>query len=237
MKKFFIIALLLLPIMGYAKSNKEDKSNDDEQRTKVLTGFTGGLMIHGGYAFSSTPAEMFRNISIEGTDYFKSLPKDGVTLGFGGQLRLHFLDHIHVGGEGSVSIMPLAGQSSISSGWGGGFIDGYFSLGPVRPFLGLGIGGGKMKRLFVPSSFNDVLNIKDSVAINASYSSTPFFYLDPYIGLEILLRRSKSIFIKIDYQLPFSSDKVDIFDKEKQWDTFIKPSGPRLYFGLMFGNQ
>ena len=43
----------------------------------------------------------------------------GFAYGFGGQLRIHFLDHIHLGGEGHVSTMPLTGTgSNVRTGWG-----------------------------------------------------------------------------------------------------------------------
>ena len=234
-KKLFIFALLLLPLMGYAKTEQTENT----KKTKILTGFSGGMSLHIGYSFSSTPAELFRNQSLEGNTGASSLPKDGVTLGLGGQLRLHLIDHMHLGGEGYVSIMPLAGQSSIRTGWGGGFIDGYLTVGRVRPLVGLGIGGGKISRLYVPSSFDGVIHWKDSIASNASYSQTPFFYLDPYIGLEILLgpTKNKSLYLRLDYQLPFGSDKGDVADQKKSWSHFITPSGPRLYVGIMFGKQ
>ncbi len=239
MKKFLIYAFLLLPIVGYAKTDKTSQQQEEEpveKKHKVLSGFSGGMAIHVGYSFASNPAELFRNISLEGVP---SLSKDGVTLGLGGQLRFHFLDHIHFGGEGAMSIMPLAGESSIRTGWGGAFVDGYVTAGRIRPLIGLGMGGGNINRLFVPSSISDVVHIGDSIAANASYSKTTFFYVDPYLGLEILLgpTKSKSLYIKLDYLLPFGNDKGDVADKNKSWSRFIKPSGPRIYIGLMFGKQ
>lgn len=234
MKKTLLLTLLLLPILAYAGT---DSTNVDQP--KILTGYSGGMSLHLGYAFASTPAEMFRNWSLEGKDFIQSLPKDGVTIGLGGQLRLHLFDHMHVGGEGYVSTMPLAGESSIRTGWGGGFVDGYVTAGRIRPLLGLGMGGGKVSRLFVPTSLDDIIHIKDNIAANASFTKTSFFYINPYVGLEILLgpTKSKSLYLKLDYLLPFGSEKGDVADAHKAWSNFITPSGPRLYVGVMFGKQ
>ncbi len=234
MKRTFLLVLLWLPLLGYAKT---DSTNVD--RPKVLTGYSGGMALHIGYAFATTPAEMFRNWSLEGKEFIQSLPKDGVTLGLGGQLRLHLFDHMHVGGEGYVSTMPLAGESSIRTGWGGGFVDGYITAGRIRPLLGLGMGGGKVSRLFVPTSLKETLDWEDNIAANASFTKTSFFYIDPYVGLEILLgpTKNKSLYLKLDYLLPFGSEKGDVADANKAWSNFITPSGPRLYVGIMFGKQ
>ncbi len=225
MKRIVLSILLLLPLLSYGQ-DPVPEANYAPTPKKILTGFSGGMTLHIGYAFSSNPIEMFRLLNAEGNEYIKSLPKDGVNFGLGGQLRLHLVDHIHLGGEGYVSMMPLAGQSSIRTGWGGLFADGYLTIGRVRPLLGLGIGGGSMNRLFVPASLEEVAHWSDSLAVNASFTKTGFFYLDPYVGLEILLgaKKNKALLIRIDYQLPFDHG-------------FVTPSGPRLYIGLMFGKQ
>lgn len=231
MKKILFIVLLILPLTVFGETEEVQSA-----KKKVLTGYSGGMVLHFGYSFASTPAELFRNNSLEGNE---PLPKDGATLGLGGQLRLHLYNHMHIGGEGYMSLMPLAGESSVRTGWGGGLIDGYLTLGRLRPMIGLGMGGGSVHRLYVPSSLSGVVHWGDSIAANASYSKTPFFYVDPYIGLEILLgpARNKSLYLRLDYLLPFGNNKGDVADQSKTWSTFIKPSGPRLYVGIMFGKQ
>ena len=93
------------------KTSKSDNSEkSDKSDKKTLTGFSGGMMIHGGYAFSQTPNELFRNGSLN-ADKLGDLPKDGFAFGLGGTLRLHLLDHIHLGGDGHMSFMPLMSSS------------------------------------------------------------------------------------------------------------------------------
>lgn len=237
MKKVLLLTLLLLPLLGYAGT---DSTKVD--RPRILTGFSGGMALHAGYGFTSNPQELFRNPDIGSKDYIKSLPKDGIFLGLGGQLRFHLLDHIHVGGEGYMSLMPLMKSgSNIRFGWGGAFVDGYITAGRIRPMIGLGLGGGSMKRLFVPEKAEMVHS--NEVQYNASYTKTPFFYLNPYVGLEILLgvAKMRSLYLRLDYMLPFgannSSLSQDIEGSKNVWSNFITPSGPRLFVGIMFGKQ
>lgn len=237
MKKTLFLALLMLPLLGYAKT---DSTTVD--KPKILTGFSGGMALHMGYGFTSSPQELFRNPNLGTQDYITSLPKDGVFLGLGGLLRFHLLDHIHLGGEGYMSLMPLMKSgSNIRFGWGGAFIDGYITAGRLRPMIGLGLGGGSMKRLYVPESAEKVYS--EEVQYNSSYTKTPFFYLNPYVGLEILLGAAKmrSLYLRLDYMLPFgrkdSSLSAKAMGEVMQWSNFITPSGPRLFVGIMFGKQ
>ena len=249
MKKSLIILLALLPLCITAQGQNEQYNSEPEYSTtrsgeqpkkgkkdkKILTGFSGGMMLHGGYAFSSNPQELFRNGSFPTTgQQLKDLPSDGVTIGLGGALRLHLIDHIHIGGEGHVSTMPLMSSgSNIRMGWGGVFCDFYLNFPIVRPLIGAVIGGGNMKRLYVPQDMEKAFGAQ-GVTYNASYTTTSFFLLDPYIGLEIDLGKL-ALLIKADYALPFGSNG-SILQQEVKWSNFITPSGPRLYVGVMFGH-
>ena len=218
------------------KSTKKGNSNDsksDKDTKKIFSGFSGGMMIHGGYAFSQSPNELFRNGSLE-TSKLKELPRDGFTFGLGGTLRLHLIDHIHLGGEGHMSFMPLMGSgSSVRSGWGGAMCDFYATLGIVRPIIGMSIGGGSVKRIYVPDEENVPTGVNEMV-YNASYVKTPFFYMDPYVGVEIALSKI-SLLVRVDYMLPFGKDNTGVAVDVK-WSNFVTPSGPRVYVGVLFGH-
>lgn len=239
MKRIFIFLLVLIPLVAQAKANNDSTQVD---KPKIVTGFSGGMTIHGGYGFSSNPQELFRNSEIGSPDFIKNLPKDGVMLGLGGQLRMHFLNHMHLGAEGYMSFMPLMKSgSNIRFAWGGAFLDGYFTVGRFRPMLGLGLGGGAIRRLFVPEEAEVVYS--SETKYNSSYTQTPFFYLNPYIGFEVLLgpTKARSFYTRIDYMLPFGTNGSSLgkkFSGEEQfWSNFITPSGPRLHIGIMFGKQ
>ena len=242
-KRILFIALLLLPLCLTAQEHEGSESPRREKRSSpVFTGFSGGMMLHAGYMFSDSPDKIFSNTALGNPDYVKALPKDGACFGLGGALRLHLLDHIHLGAEGGVSTMPLMKTgSNIRTAWGGALCDYYFHLGTVRPMLGMTVGGGAMRRMYVPDTPAVAVpgqSGNDSTLYNASYVKTPFFMMDPYVGLEIGLNGHMALIIKIDYMLAFgrtSSDLVKGLADDVKWSNFMTPGGPRLYVGLMFG--
>lgn len=219
---------------------RENAQRESEQKEKkssgIFTGFSGGMMVHAGYLFSDDPRKVFSNSGLGSEDYVKGLPQRGFCYGIGGALRIHLIDHIHVGTEGFVSTMPLMGTGSkVRSGWGGAFCDVYTTWGKVRPLIGMTIGGGSTSRLFVPKQAETVsYTAADSTFYNAAYTKTPFFLLDPYIGIEIGLKSHDAILIRIDYLLPFGKTSSKLTENVK-WSNFMSPSGPRLYIGVMFG--
>ena len=246
MKKIlFTITFVLLSLglcaqeQGTSAYQEGDAASPRKEQKKkssgVITGLSGGMMIHGGYLFTDDPRKVFSSTGLGSDEYMKSLPKSGFTMGIGGALRLHLINHIHVGAEGFVSTMPLMGSgSNVRSGWGGAFCDAYTEWGKVRPMIGLTIGGGSMSRLFVPDEAQVVSNPSDSISYNASYTKTPFFLLDPYIGLEIALQSHVALLIRVDYMLPFGKSGSSLTENVN-WSNFMSPNGPRLYVGFMFG--
>lgn len=217
-----------------AVAGKQDKEKKD---VKIVTGFSGGMLLHIGYAFSESPDALFRNGSLKGLSNLGDLPRDGVTLGLGGMLRMHLIDHIHLGVEGAVSTMPLMKSgSNIRTAWAQAICDFYFNLGVVRPLVGMGIGGGKTKRLYVPSDAEQVAG-GNATVFNASYTTTPFFLLDPYVGMEIKLGSMSALLLRVDYMLPFGKSGSTLQTSDVSWSNFISPSGPRLYVGFLFGKQ
>ena len=241
-KLILIFALFLLPLSMIAQEQKEDGATSTESRktTKIYTGFSGGMLLHGGYMFSDSPDKLFSNTGLGNGEYRKNLPRDGFAVGLGGLLRVHFINHIHLGAEGHVSTMPLMRTgSNIRTGWGGAFADFYANWGKTRPLIGLSVGGGAMKRLYVPEQepVESGATPEDKTTYNSSYVKTPFFYMDPYVGLEISLTNHIALMIRIDYMLPFgrTSSGLTNLGNDVKWSNFMTPSGPRLYVGVMFG--
>lgn len=236
----WVLALLPLCLMAQEQETTDAPKKDSKSRnTRVFTGFSGGMMIHAGYLFSDDPRTVFSNTGLGSSDYVKGLPKSGFCFGLGGALRTHLINHIHLGAEGFVSSMPLMHTgSNIRTGWGGVLCDFYTNWGKVRPLVGMTVGGGAMRRLYVPSQPAVVSSVTtDTTIYNASYVKTPFFSLDPYVGLEISLNAHMALLIRIDYLLPFNIHNTGLADvgKKVNWEHFITPSGPRLYIGVMFG--
>ena len=250
-KQLFLIALALLPLClkaqegelgAFESLNSARESIRDAATGQIFTGLSGGMMLHIGYMFSDDPRKIFSNAGLGSEEYIASLPKDGVGLGLGGTFRVHLLDMIHVGAEGGMSIMPLGKIGNIRMGWGGAMCDVYTQWGKVRPLIGLSLGGGAMKRLYLPQ--NEPIPYSpdgvDTTLYNASYSKTPFFYLDPYVGMEVDLASNIALLIRIDYMLPFGRSGSSLTEMTKlrngvNWSNFMTPTGPRLYVGFMFG--
>jgi len=236
--------MVFLPLCLSAQEQETDTapaSVKKQQRSasEIFTGFSGGMMLHGGYLFSDDPTKIFSNTGLGSEDYRKNLPRDGVSIGLGGALRIHLIDHIHLGAEGFVSTMPLMKTgSNVRTGWGGALCDFYTYWGNVSPLIGLTIGGGTMKRLYVPDDPPIVYGTgTDTTNYNSSYVKTPFFFIDPYIGLEIGLNSHMALIIRIDYMLPFgrTNSSLTTLGQDVKWSNFMTPSGPRLYIGIMFG--
>ncbi len=242
-KTIFLILVSALLLPGLTARAQEDAGTPKEVKAKkshsssgIFTGFSGGMLLHGGYLFSKDPTQVFSNTGLGSFDYVKNLPKDGFCMGLGGTLRAHLINHIHLGAEGFVSTMPLMRTgSNVRTGWGGAMCDFYTDWGKVRPLIGLTVGGGVMKRLFVPDA-PTVTSADSETNYNASYTKTPFFLLDPYIGMEIGLTNHMALIIRIDYMLPFGTSKSKL-TPNVDWGNFMTPSGPRLYVGLMFGKM
>ena len=252
MKKIILsVVLVLLPLCHTVRAQEasataqpqtvvvqQEAKAEKKSGTKVFTGFSGGMMGHVGYLFSDDPRKVFSNTGLGDPEYRKALPKSGFCVGLGGSLRVHLINHIHLGAEGFVSTMPLMGTgSNIRTGWGGAMCDFYFNLGKAHPLLGLSVGGGAMRRLYVPDEAPVVTGNDSSFVYNASYVKTPFFYMDPYVGVEIDLNSHMALLIRIDYMLPFgrSGSSLTTLGNDVKWNNFLTPSGPRLYVGIMFG--
>ena len=240
-KQLLILVLALLPLglMAQEQEASDTPAKKTRSASSVFTGFSGGMMLHGGYLFADNPTKVFSNTGLGSYEYVKGLPKSGFCYGLGGALRVHLIDHIHLGAEGFVSTMPLMSTgSNVRTGWGGALCDFYTDWGKVRPMIGLTVGGGTMKRLFVPVDSLGYVPVGttagDTTNYNASYTKTPFFFIDPYVGLEINLGCHMALLIRIDYMLPFGTTKSKLTENVK-WSNFMTPSGPRLYVGVMFG--
>ena len=182
-------------------------------------------MLHIGYMFAPNGTALFGSEALGQVD---RLPHDGVTFGIGGAAKVHLIDHIHIGGEGFVSTMPLMGNDSqIRTGWGGILLDYYWTCERWRPYVGFTMGGGSMRRML---RYADDIQGEGSPPHNAYFRKTGFMLIDPYVGFEYALTPRVAVVCRMDYVLPFGKHmREDI--------TYMSPSGPRLYVGFMFGHK
>ena len=210
------------------------------QKRPVFTGCSGGMMLHVGYLFAPDAGSLFGNTAFNS---MAEMPRGGVTFGIGGAAKVHFLDRIHLGGEGFVSTMPLMGNNSqIRTGWGGIVLDHYWTRDRFRPFLGFTLGGGSMRRMYDgENAKGEALSMlpqntqreqsedSNGLAYNAYFRKTTFLFVGPYVGFEYALTQRVALVCRLDYVVPFGRNLTDEY-------AYMAPSGPRLYVGFMFGH-
>lgn len=183
-------------------------------RDGVYQGFSGGMMIHGGFLGGSTSAP-------------KANKWRGATMGIGGAARVNLWQHLRVGAEGYISTMPssltnlsgtLARGSYISSSWGGVLADAYWRLPKVWPYVGATIGGGSLKSLYIYDGDQHDWTSEGE----AMFNKQPCLMIDPFIGMDYCLTEKIHLSLRVDCLMPFHGSSL------------LQPIGPRLYAGFMF---
>ena len=200
MRKILIIAIITLFSCGMATA----------QEDKLIKGFSGGMMIHGGYQ--------------TGYDNPFGYNTQGATFGIGGVARLHIHDHFRTGIEGYVSTLGL--HKNIAKGshnklfWTGILADWYWQSGKFYPYLGLSLGGGmETTYLMFKGSSNDWLP-ED----NAVFRKSGFVAIDPFVGCDVAISKAVRLTFKLDWLLAVRKHELN------------KPYGPRLYIGFIFAH-
>lgn len=200
---------------GTEETIKEPNEKPKRDENAVFQGFSGGMMLHVGYGFAKDSKQLY-NMAGE-------LPLGGVTYGVGGELRIHLLKHLRVGGEGYVSNMPLLKNgTNVRMGYGGALVDCYDKWGKFWPFIGTSIGGGVVKRMYVLAKADGA----EVETPNAAFTTNDFFMINPFVGGEIELSRAIHLLLKVDYLLPFGVNRWNV--------SLLYPSGPKFHVGIMF---
>lgn len=143
----------------------------------------------------------------------------GMPFGLGGCGRVHFGNHLRIGGEGYVSDLTYGAFNSISSvSWGGLLIDLKADIKHFTPFTGVVLGGGSFQNIILTDRAENDLEIIE----NASYKKYSFLAACPFIGMEYALTNKLHLILKADY----------LMNINKPTDDFSK--GVRVFFGLIF---
>lgn len=177
----------------------------ETDKPKVLTGFSGGMMLHTGYLFGEMPEIGYT--------------AKGAPFGLGGALRLHLGQHWMIGGEGYVSTLhQLHNGSYVKYGWGGVLGEFYWTFNRITPFVGLTVGGGRQTTFLLFDGDSHDWQQEGS----AVFHKQGFCALTPFIGCEFAVARVLHIIVKADWMNAFSRQAL------------LTPHGPRFYVGLMF---
>ena len=180
------------------------------EEKKVIKGFSGGMMIHSGYQF--------------GCDNPYNLNISSGTIGLGGCAKIHFTKHFRAGFEGYFSTAPL--RKGVESGshnklfWTGALADWFWNIGKFTPYIGVTAGGG-METAFYMFEGDKYDWAPEG---NAVLHKQPFFAIDPYIGVEYAVGEALRLTLKADWLTAINSDGLN------------RPTGPRLYFGVIFSH-
>lgn len=242
---FLVLCSLLFVPAAHVYANEIPADSLAAKKRVVFTGCSGGMMLHAGYLFAPNAGVLFGNTAFNS---MADMPHGGVTFGIGGAAKVHFLDRIHLGGEGFVSTMPLMGNNSqIRTGWGGLVLDYYWTRDRFRPFLGFTLGGGSMRRMYegeeedgrsmvrpidrTSMSARDKVgeSLESDLTYNAYFRKTTFLFVGPYVGFEYAITQRVALVCRLDYVVPFGRNLTDEY-------AYMAPSGPRLYVGFMFGH-
>ena len=144
----------------------------------------------------------------------------GLTKGIGGALKVHLGQCFRIGTEGYVSTMGLKNDGYVRTGWSGLLLEGWRKYRKVSPYGGLTVGGGTMKSLYMFEGSSHDWDKEE----NAVYNKRPFFALDPYIGCEVAVTKKFRLSFKLDWLLAIRKEGI------------LRPTGPRLYVGFLFGH-
>jgi hypothetical protein len=184
-----------------------------QETTSVFQGFSGGMTLHSGYLFGVNPKA--------------PAVVEGFSNGMGGAMRVNLWSHLRVGAEGYVSTLDvqnsnardfLADGSSIRTGLGGVLVDFCWHKGRWWPYLGVGVGGGAMRGLYIlEGSQNDW-----SPEPYALFNKQTFFYVSPFVGTDFCLTPKVHLTVKADWMLSLHDGSL------------LQPTGMRLFLGFMF---
>ncbi len=180
------------------------------QDKKFIKGFSGGMMVHGGY--------------LSGYDNPYGYDASGATFGNGGVAKIHLRHQFRVGFEGYFSSMGL--HENIQDGsfnkvfWTGILADRFWKFGKIYPYIGASVGGG------METSFYIFDGDKHDWAPEASavYHKQPFLAVDPFVGVEYKVGAALRLTLKADWLLAIHREGLN------------RPMGPRLYFGCIFAH-
>ena len=180
------------------------------QESKVIKGFSGGMMVHSGYQY--------------GGDNPFGLDISSPTFGIGGCAKLNFTDHFRAGFEGYFSTAPIK-KGAVSGShnklfWTGLLADWFWQCGKFTPYIGTTLGGGMETSFFMFDGDKHDWTPEGKTVLHKQ----PFLAIDPYMGVEYAVGKALRLTLKADWMLAINSDGLN------------KPMGPRVYFGFIFAH-
>lgn len=221
MGSLLLVVMLLFLSTNQAIGSITDKKSESKVGDDVVIaddkkwgfkGYSGGMFYHLGYVRSNE--FMVYNLAGE------AIPTriEGMTSGIGGKLGFFLNKYVRAGIEGySTTTRYGEFRNSYKVGWGGLVMEFVYPTKRVMPFIGLTLGGGKMKNMILLAKDNN-----DYHADEIIYKEDGLFIINPAIGIEYFVSKRISLIFKVDYMISGSKDKFDF------------ATGPRAYIGVHF---
>ena len=176
-----------------------------ESKEKLVRGYSGGMMVHTG----------FLSGSVQPIGYKAS----GFSFGLGGTLRVQLHNCFMVGGEGYVSTLhQMKNGSYLKYGWGGILVQYFWQCNKVMPYLGLTVGGGAQTSFLMFDGNQNDWEQEEKVI----FHKQGFMALTPFAGCDFILTKIFRLTLKVDWLNTFGRSGYQM------------PTGPRLYFGVLF---
>lgn len=203
-----LVALLMSVTLSFAQ-----EATSEEPKSKRITGYSGGMMIHSGWITGSQKIG-------EGVYDAK-----GMVYGIGGAIRFHAGNHFRFGMEGYVSNLPQTKEPMASSGsylkasWGGLLVDGCYPIGRFTPYAGVTVLAGGHRTLLYQGE--DTGTIQGTAYLNKGL----FVGFDPFVGCDYAVTDAFRLTLKVDC--------LQGWGVGKSAGTRL-PVGPRVFFGFMF---
>ena len=181
------------------------------QDTKIIKGFSGGMMIHSGYQ--------------QGCDNPDGYNAKGATFGIGGVARVHLTKHFRMGFEGYVSTLGLRDDVVVKGShnkvfWTGLLADWYWQKGRFYPYAGITVGGGMETSFFMFAGDSKDWNPET----NAVFRKQGFVAVDPFVGCDMALGEALRLTLKADWLMAIRKSGLN------------EPMGPRVYIGFIFAH-
>lgn len=189
-RTYLLLTILFFSLQGYGQKTSQPL-------------FIGGMFVHGGY---------ISNLRIDQS-------VSGPVSGIGGKLAFFISPYFRIGTEGYASTYNYSDATGFYKlGWGGLLAEYMLGNGKAIPVLGLTIGGGKIKDLYILEGKDG-----DRLPDNAIYQVYTVAIVAPYVSIEYALKENIRLTAKVDYVTSITRDAVAHFAE-----------GPRFYLGVLF---
>ncbi len=187
---------------------------NDPKPLKIYTGYTGGMMVHLGYAYGGVLSPVGHG----------DIKVQGLSTGIGGRIVFGLGQNFRIGSEGYVSTINYGEKRKASIGWGGVTMDYGWQRGRWRPYIGTSIGFGTYENM---TAVNTPLN--DNTPQEIVWHEYSVVLVNPFVACEYNITQRIKACARLEWMTsPVAQSGIVGFGDFS--------TGPRLLIGFMFGH-